>query len=197
MLTNSLAWWAARHFPGASTTPGRNVRSAGAAHLLAERIDDQLPLPQRYRGLMMLDDRFMLMSPMGSLSRRGNQYTESEWAEIGRFFRNGRESTFDLIHAYRGADVVVLVALEHTHVQVGPVPAQPWALRVTLVFRKKVDRCDPRGVANIQDAAATRSQTAQRCETLSGHAHPVRLQSAPRSRQPHAAAGQSRAQRRA
>jgi hypothetical protein len=39
------------------------------------------------------------------------------------------------------ADVVVLVALEHTHVQVGLVPAQPWALRVTLVFRKKGDRC--------------------------------------------------------
>jgi ketosteroid isomerase-like protein len=94
----------------------------------------------RYRGFVMLDDSFILMSPMGSLSRRGNQYTESEWAEIGRFFRNGRESTFDLIHAYRGADVVVLVALGHTHVQVGPLPAQPWALRVTLVFCKKGDR---------------------------------------------------------
>jgi ketosteroid isomerase-like protein len=94
----------------------------------------------RYRSFMMLDDSFMLMSPMGSLSRRGYQYSENEWAEIGRFFRDGRESTFDLIRAYRGTDVVVLVALEHTHVRVGSVPAQPWALRVTLVFRKSGDR---------------------------------------------------------
>jgi hypothetical protein len=31
----------------------------------------------------------------------------------------------------------VLAVIERTHVAVGAVPAQPWALRVTLVFRRQ------------------------------------------------------------
>jgi ketosteroid isomerase-like protein len=90
----------------------------------------------RYRSLIPIDEKFTLMSPMGSYSKRGNTYTEDEWVQIGRFFCNGRDSTFEPIEVYRGADVIVLAAIEYSHVEVGGSPAQPWTLRVTLVFRR-------------------------------------------------------------
>jgi ketosteroid isomerase-like protein len=116
----------------------------------------------RYRGLLPLDDGFTLMSPMGSYSSRGNGYTNDEWAAIGRFFRHGRDSRFDLIRAYRGSDLIVLTGVEHTHVEVGSVAAQPWALRVTLVFRQHGDQwllahrhADPLGAAiSVEQSAA-------------------------------------------
>jgi ketosteroid isomerase-like protein len=90
----------------------------------------------RYRSLVPLDERFTLMSPFGHYSSRGNSYSEDEWTQIGRFFRNGRDSTFEPIEVYRGSDVIVLAAIEHSNVEVGGLPAQPWSLRVTLVFRR-------------------------------------------------------------
>jgi hypothetical protein len=53
--------------------------------------------------------------------------------------RDGRESTLEVVEAYRSTDMVVLAALQRTHVEVGGLPAQHWALRVTLVFRKDGD----------------------------------------------------------
>jgi ketosteroid isomerase-like protein len=91
----------------------------------------------RYRSLVPLDERFMLMSPFGSYSRRGNSYTEDEWVQIGRFFCNGRDSTFEPVEVYRGSDMIVLTAIEYSNVEVGGLPAQPWTLRVTLVLRKR------------------------------------------------------------
>ena len=35
--------------------------------------------------------------------------------------------------------MVVLAAIERTHVEVGELAEQPWSLRVTLVFRKDGD----------------------------------------------------------
>ncbi|MGL4573912.1 MAG: nuclear transport factor 2 family protein [Burkholderiaceae bacterium] len=90
----------------------------------------------RYRSLILLDERFTLMSPFGSYSSRGNSYTEDDWVQIGQFFRNGRDSTFEPVEVYRGVDVIVLAAIEHSNVEVGGSPAQPWTLRVTLVFRR-------------------------------------------------------------
>lgn len=92
---------------------------------------------KRYRALMPLSDDFTLMSPFGGDPTRGNGYSDQRWAEIGRFFRDGRDSTLELVQAYRCTDMVVLAAIERTHVAVGTIPPQPWALRVTLVFRKQ------------------------------------------------------------
>jgi ketosteroid isomerase-like protein len=89
-----------------------------------------------YLDAVALDERFTLMSPFGGASSRGNSYTAEEWAVIGSFFRNGRDSTFELLESYVGSDLAVLAAFEHTHVEVGGLPAQPWTLRVTLVFRR-------------------------------------------------------------
>jgi ketosteroid isomerase-like protein len=91
----------------------------------------------RYRTLMPIDDDFTLMSPFGGKPTRGNGYSDEQWAEIGRFFKDGRDSTLDLVHAYRTSDMVVLAVIERTHVAVGAIPAQDWALRVTLVFRRE------------------------------------------------------------
>jgi len=76
------------------------------------------------------------MSPFGGQPTRGTAYTSERWASIGRFFRNGSESSFELVEAYRSGDMVVLAAIERTHVEVGGLTGQHWALRVTLVFRK-------------------------------------------------------------
>lgn len=90
----------------------------------------------RYHGFITQSDDFTLMSPFGGQPSRGATITPERWLEIGRFFRDGRDSTLELVEAYHTTDMVVLAAIERTHVAVGHLPAQPWALRVTLVFRK-------------------------------------------------------------
>jgi ketosteroid isomerase-like protein len=90
----------------------------------------------RYRALLPYADDFTLMSPFGGKPTRGAPSSDERWEQIGRFFRNGRDPTLELVQAYRSADLVVLAAIERTHVQVGDIPEQDWALRVTLVFRK-------------------------------------------------------------
>jgi ketosteroid isomerase-like protein len=68
----------------------------------------------------------------------------------------------------RSADMVVLAAIERTHVEVGGLPGQDWALRVTLVFRKENDRwllahrhADPlvEGISLQQAAAQTQGRS--------------------------------------
>lgn len=94
---------------------------------------------ERYRAAIALADDFTLMAPFGGPPTRSGRYTDEQWAAIGRFFRAGRDSTFELVQAYRASEMIVLVAIERSHVAVGGMPAQPWALRVTLVFRKGGD----------------------------------------------------------
>ncbi|WP_280152078.1 hypothetical protein [Piscinibacter sp. XHJ-5] len=43
------------------------------------------------------------------------------------------------MQSYRSNDLIVLAVIERSHVAVGQLPAQDWALRVTLVFRKDGD----------------------------------------------------------
>jgi ketosteroid isomerase-like protein len=52
-----------------------------------------------------------------------------------QFFATG-EGRFDLQHAIRSGELVVLAGLERQHGQVGGLPDQDWSLRVTLVFRR-------------------------------------------------------------
>jgi ketosteroid isomerase-like protein len=91
----------------------------------------------RYRSYISPSADFTLMSPFGGKPTSGNGYSDERWAEIGRFFKDGRDSTLELVQAYRTSDMVVLAAIERTHVAVGAIPAQDWALRVTLVFRRE------------------------------------------------------------
>ena len=91
---------------------------------------------ETYSGLVSLSEDFTLMSPFGGAPTRGSEFTPERMGSMGRFFRNG---TFkqELVQSYVSDDMVVLAIVERAHVEVGGLPAQDWALRVTLVYRRE------------------------------------------------------------
>jgi ketosteroid isomerase-like protein len=93
----------------------------------------------RYRALVPLSQDFMLMSPFGGKPSHARDITEQTWEAMKSFFRNG---TFqqELIQAYASQDMVVLATIERTRCEVGGLPPQDWALRVTLVFSRAGDQ---------------------------------------------------------
>ena len=90
----------------------------------------------QYRALVSYTEDFTLMSPFGGTPTHGVHLTDSRWQDIGRFFRNG---TFgqEVVQTYATPDMVVLVLIERQNVEAGGLPAQDWALRVTLVYRRE------------------------------------------------------------
>lgn len=88
-----------------------------------------------YSALITLDDDFTLMSPFGGTPTRG-ALPPDRMAAMGRFFRNGTLKQ-ELVAAYAGDELAVLAVIERAHVEVGGLPAQDWALRVTLVYRRE------------------------------------------------------------
>lgn len=93
---------------------------------------------ERYRSLLSFTDDFTLMSPFGGAPTHGRDLTPDRIAAMGRFFRNGRLRQ-EVVQAYGGSDMVALAVIEHAHVEVGGLPPQDWALRVTLVYRRDGD----------------------------------------------------------
>ena len=121
---------------------------------------------KRYCDLIPLTDDFTLMSPFGGTPTHAIEYTPERMEAMGRFFKNGIFEQ-DLVQAYSSADMVVLAIIERAHVEVGGLPAQDWALRVTLVYRRDGAEwhlahrhADPlvRGVSLEQAAALTRGE---------------------------------------
>lgn len=90
---------------------------------------------EAYRALVSFADDFTLMSPFGGTPSKGTDYTPEKMAALGRFFRNGSHAQ-ELVQAYASDGMVVLAIIERSHVEVGGLPAQDWALRVTLVYRR-------------------------------------------------------------
>jgi ketosteroid isomerase-like protein len=140
------------------------VRSAEQGHQALMQGDIE-----RYRSFLQLSDDFTLMAPFGGPPTRSGHYTSDQWAAIGRFFKHGKDSTLELIRTYQADGMVVIVAREHSHVEVGTVPAQPWSLRVTLVFRQDGDQwrlvhrhADPLAGAISVDKAAELAKTGNR-----------------------------------
>ena len=88
-----------------------------------------------YLDLLSVSRDFTLMSPFGGKPSHGTEYTRARWEEIGRFFANGRLDV-EVVQSYGSADMVALALIERTNVEVGGLPAQDWALRVTLVYRR-------------------------------------------------------------
>lgn len=87
----------------------------------------------RYRAQCPLTADFVLMSPFGGRPSHARDINEQVWEEMKMFFRNGSfEQT--LVQSYATRDMVTLVTIERTHCEVGGLPAQDWALRVTLVY---------------------------------------------------------------
>ena len=90
----------------------------------------------RYFQLNPLAGDFLLMSPFGGTPSRASEYTPERIEAIGRFFRNGTFA-MGVGPGLRFPDMVVLAINVRANVEVGGLPAQNWALRVTLVYRRE------------------------------------------------------------
>jgi ketosteroid isomerase-like protein len=93
----------------------------------------------RYIELFDHPDDYSLMPPYGGDTHVGFHPTEEDLDVTSRFFASG-EATLDVQHTYVSGDLVVLVAVERQHGEVGGLPDQDWSLRVTIVFRRAGDR---------------------------------------------------------
>jgi ketosteroid isomerase-like protein len=91
---------------------------------------------KKYYEVIPHTDDFTLMSPFGGKPTRASELTAERIDSIGRFFRNGKFEQ-ELVQAYASADMAVLAIIERPHVEVGGLPTQDWALRVTLVYRRE------------------------------------------------------------
>ena len=92
---------------------------------------------EQYKSLLTLSHDFTLMSPFGGNPSHGVPTPES-MQRIGQFFRNGSHEQ-ELVQAYGSRDMVVLAIIERARVEVGGLPSQNWALRVTLAYRREGD----------------------------------------------------------
>jgi ketosteroid isomerase-like protein len=90
---------------------------------------------ERYVTLVKQAEDFTLMSPFGGKPTHG-AITDERMEAIGKFFKNGTLQQ-ELVHAYSSPSLIVLAIIERAHVEVGGLPAQNWALRVTLVYRRE------------------------------------------------------------
>lgn len=90
---------------------------------------------ERYQALLHISQDFSLMSPFGGEPSRGVP-TPAAMERMKRFFKNGSFEQ-ELVQAYGSSDMVVLALIERARVEVGELPSQPWALRVTLVYRRR------------------------------------------------------------
>ncbi|MFC4313630.1 nuclear transport factor 2 family protein [Steroidobacter flavus] len=90
----------------------------------------------RYQELISLTDDFTIMAPFGGKPTRRIDLTAERMQAMGRFFKNGTLEQ-EVIAAYGSPDMVVLALIERAQVEVGGLPSQPWALRVTLVYRRE------------------------------------------------------------
>jgi len=87
-----------------------------------------------YFELIPMTSDCSLMPPYGGEPAIvGNTRTDEQIVETSSFFHGG-EADLEVAHTVVGQDMVVLVAVERQHGEVGEYPHQDWSLRVTLVF---------------------------------------------------------------
>jgi len=92
---------------------------------------------RRYLTLIRHADDYTLMPPSGGEPRRGFDDSDQAVDALAGFFRGSGEAELEVFESYRSGDLVVLVAIERQHGEVGGLPDQDWSLRVTLVFRRE------------------------------------------------------------
>lgn len=116
---------------------GGGAREAAELARVSERANAALMRGDfpRYRELVDLAPDFVLMSPFGGKPTHGAEYTPERVEAMARFFRNGSLRQ-EVVRTFATADMVTLAVIERAHVEVGGLPAQDWALRVTLVYRR-------------------------------------------------------------
>ncbi|MEZ5669359.1 MAG: nuclear transport factor 2 family protein [Alphaproteobacteria bacterium] len=81
---------------------------------------------------------FVLMNPFGGAPRRGTDGSAEAIAATARFFQNGTFAQ-EVVQTVVSDDMVMLATIERVNAQVGGLPAQDWALRLTLVYRREAD----------------------------------------------------------
>lgn len=91
---------------------------------------------EQWQALLPRAPDFTLMSPFGGKPTHGPQLTPEAIEAMATFFKNGT-LTQEVVQTYASADMVVLAVIERSNVEVGGLPAQDWALRVTLVYRRE------------------------------------------------------------
>ncbi|HEV8166656.1 MAG TPA: nuclear transport factor 2 family protein, partial [Actinomycetota bacterium] len=96
-----------------------------------------------YVTLVRHADDYTLMAPSGGEPRRGFDASDQALDALARYFQGG-EAELQVVQSYASGDMVVLVAIERQHGEVGglpdqdwSLPDQDWSLRVTLVFRRE------------------------------------------------------------
>jgi ketosteroid isomerase-like protein len=92
---------------------------------------------RRYLTLIRHADDYTLMAPSGGEPRRGFDGSDQAVDALAEYFRGSGEAELEVFESYRSGDLVVLVAIERQHGEVGGLPDQDWSLRVTLVFRRE------------------------------------------------------------
>ena len=99
-------------------------------------------------------DLHLLMNPFGGAPTRGFEDTPERRAGMKKFFKSGTLDQ-DVVATWESGDLAVLVTIERVHGEVGGMPEQDWALRVTQVFRRDGSRMaappPPRGSAREKD----------------------------------------------
>jgi len=121
-------------------------------------------------GYLALTDHaqdFTLMAPFGGKPTHGFDMSSEHRAAVERFFKAGTLQQ-EVVATYDSRDLVALVTIERVHAQVGGLPEQDWALRVTQVFRREESgwqlvhrHADPlaNGISLQQAATITRGQS--------------------------------------
>lgn len=89
--------------------------------------------------MMPLSEEFVLFSPFGGKPSRFADYTPERFERMSRFFKNGTHQQ-EIVQAFASDDMIVLAAIERDTVEVGGLPSQTWALRVTSVFKREGSR---------------------------------------------------------
>jgi ketosteroid isomerase-like protein len=111
--------------------------------------------------LIPLADDVTLMTAFGGPPSRSFDASPERLERLRHFFRNGILQV-ETVAAYAAGDLAVLALIERSEAEVGGLPRQPWALRVTIVYRREADgwrlvlrHADPlRGGMDVQEAAA-------------------------------------------
>ncbi len=92
-----------------------------------------------YGALLTEREDATIYGPFGGSATKGAR-AWADGAKMGiKQFRNG-EAKVHLVQSYASGDLVVLVLLEEQSGEIGGVPAQPWSLRTTLVYRREEGR---------------------------------------------------------
>ena len=90
-----------------------------------------------YRSQIAYTDDFTLMAPFGGEPRRGFDPSDQAVEALAEYFRGPGQAELEVFESYTSGDLVVLVAVERQHGEIGGLPDQDWSLRVTLVFRRE------------------------------------------------------------